>query len=128
VRQKKLSRHHGNFSCKNEPRSHSIRPKGSATSHFHVDDELDLLKTTKLILESIGPFQVETALSVKEAIKKLEETEFDVIVSDYQMQEKDCLEFLRELRENENNIPLILFTGKGREEIAIKALNLGASR
>jgi len=53
---------------------------------------------------------------------------FDVIVSDYQMPEKDGLDFLRELRESGNNIPFILFTGKGREEVAVKALNLGADR
>jgi len=35
---------------------------------------------------------------------------------------------LRELRENSNDIPFILFTGQGREEVAIKALNLGADR
>jgi DNA-binding NtrC family response regulator len=38
---------------------------------LHVDDELGLLKTTKQILETVGPFQVETASSVKEAMKKL---------------------------------------------------------
>jgi PAS domain S-box-containing protein len=93
---------------------------------LHVDDELGLLKTTKQILETVGPFQVETASSVKEAMKKLEETDFDVIVSDYQMPEKDGLEFLEELREKGDHIPFILFTGKGREEVAVKALNLGA--
>ncbi|PVX23860.1 MAG: hypothetical protein CW691_09485 [Candidatus Bathyarchaeum sp.] len=95
---------------------------------LHVDDELGLLKTTKQILETLGPFQVQTAQSVNEALKQLEEIDFDVIVSDYEMPEKTGLDFLRELRENGNNTPLILFTGRGREEIAIKALNLGASR
>jgi DNA-binding NtrC family response regulator len=54
---------------------------------LYVDDEVGLLETTKKILELIGPFNVETVPSVKEAMKKLEETEFDVIVSDYQMPE-----------------------------------------
>ncbi len=52
--------------------------------------------------------------------------QYDVVVSDYEMPQKDGLQFLKELRENKNNIPFILFTGKGREEIAIQALNLGA--
>jgi PAS domain S-box-containing protein len=93
---------------------------------LHVDDEEDFLKTTKQILEMHSPFQVETAPSVKKAIKKLEEKEFDVIVSDYQMPKTNGLEFLNQLRENGNNIPFVLFTGRGREEVAIKALNLGA--
>jgi len=42
------------------------------------------------------------------------------------MPEKDGLEFLKELRQNGNNIPFIVFTCKGREEVVIKALNMGA--
>jgi hypothetical protein len=41
---------------------------------------------------------------------------------------KDGLEFLEMLRKNGNTIPFIMFTGKGREEVAIRALNLGANQ
>jgi len=51
-----------------------------------------------------------------------------VIVSDYIMPGKDGLEFLKELRDSGNTIPFIIFTGKGREIVAIKALNLGADQ
>jgi DNA-binding response OmpR family regulator len=60
-------------------------------------------------------------------LEKLEKTDYDVIVSDYQMPGKDGLEFLKELREEGNTVPFIVFTGKGREEITMKALNQGAS-
>ena len=93
-----------------------------------VDDDQGLLKSARQILELHGFFQIETALSVKEAKEKLEQKSYDVIVSDYQMPEKDGLEFLKDLRGNRNGIPFILFTGKGREEVAVKALNLGADR
>jgi PAS domain S-box-containing protein len=95
---------------------------------LHVDDEADYLKTAKTILEMQGAFQVETASSVEEAMKKMEEKTFDVIISDYIMPEKDGLEFLKELRDSGNSIPFIIFTGKGREIVAIKALNLGADQ
>ena len=52
---------------------------------------------------------------------------YHIHFSDYQIPEKDGLMFLKELREKGNNIPFILFTGKGREDVAIKALNLGAT-
>ena len=39
---------------------------------------------------------------------------------------KSGLDFLRDIKQQESDLPLILFTGKGREEVAIKALNLGA--
>lgn len=95
---------------------------------LHVDDEDGFVKTAKQCLELQGSFQVDTASSVKEAMKKMKMRTFDVIVCDYMMPGKNGLEFLKELREKGNNIPLIIFTGKGREEVAIKALNYGADQ
>jgi len=95
---------------------------------LHVDDDADFLKCSKRILELHDPFQIETALSVKEALQKIRQKPYDVIVSDYQMPERNGLNLLKELRNRGNNVPFILFTGKGREEIAIEALNLGADR
>jgi PAS domain S-box-containing protein len=100
----------------------------SLISVLHVDDDADFLKSSKRIMEMQGSFQIETALSVKEALQKLGQKPYDVIVSDYQMPETDGLNFLKELRDRGNDIPFILFTGKGREEVAIEALNLGADR
>ena len=73
-------------------------------------------------------FEVDNALSVDEAFKKMQSQVFDAIVSDYEMPQKNGLDFLKELREKGNEIPFILFTGKGREDVAVKALNLGADR
>jgi PAS domain S-box-containing protein len=95
---------------------------------LHVDDDSGFLKLMKQCLEIDGPFQVDQCLSVDEALAKLDEEKYDVIVSDYQMPEKDGLQFLRELREKGSRVPFIMFTGKGREEVAIKALNLGAKQ
>jgi PAS domain S-box-containing protein len=93
-----------------------------------VDDETSFLTSTKQILQLKGSFFVETASSVDEALQKMAQLEFDVVVSDYMMPVKSGLDFLKELRENDNEVPFILFTGQGREEVAIKALNLGADR
>jgi PAS domain S-box-containing protein len=93
---------------------------------LHVDDDLSFLKVAKQCLEMQGEFQVETACSVDEAIEKMKKRSHDVIVSDYQMPGKDGLEFLEMLRKNGNTIPFIMFTGKGREEVAVKAWSLGA--
>jgi PAS domain S-box-containing protein len=95
---------------------------------LHVDDDEYFLKIAKRCLELNPDIQVETATSVDEALDMIKTKVFDVIVSDYAMFEKDGLEFLRELRESGNMIPFILFTGKGREEVVEKALNLGAFR
>jgi len=69
---------------------------------------------------------VETACSVSEAMAALGQRHFDVIVSDYQMPEEDGIQFLKSLRAAGDRMPFILFTGKGREEVVIEALNQGA--
>ncbi|WGI17866.1 PAS domain S-box protein [Methanonatronarchaeum sp. AMET-Sl] len=95
-----------------------------------VDDEPDFLDLAKIYLEQEDiDLEVETTSSIEEALKLIKNNNFDCIVSDYQMPDIDGLEFLELIREDrESDIPFILFTGKGREEVAMKALNLGADR
>jgi PAS domain S-box-containing protein len=93
---------------------------------LHVDDDLCCLKVAKHCLEMQGNFRVDTALSVDEAGEKMEKETYAAIVSDYEMPGKNGLEFLKELRDEGNDIPFIIFTGRGKEELAIEALNLGA--
>lgn len=79
-----------------------------------------------MILELENKFEVETAVSVDEAFLKLKNQRYDAIVSDYEMPVKNGLDFLTELRKEKNNIAFIVFTGRGKEEVASRALNLGA--
>jgi PAS domain S-box-containing protein len=95
---------------------------------LHVDDDSSFLDVAKQCLEVEGSFQVDTAFSVCEALEKMKSKTYDVIISDYQMPGKDGLGFLKELRQEGNTIPFIMFTGKGREEVAVRALNLGANQ
>lgn len=91
-----------------------------------VDDEPALLELTKFFLERGTDLKVETATSARAAIDMMAKSRFDVIVSDFMMPEIDGLEFLKILRNQGNEIPFIIFTGRGREDIAIEALNSGA--
>jgi PAS domain S-box-containing protein len=93
---------------------------------LHVDDDASFLEVSKEILSLENNFEIDTAESAEEAYRKMSYTSYDAIVSDYQMPKKNGLDFLMELRAQKVEIPFILLTGKGREEIAIKALNLGA--
>ena len=93
---------------------------------LHVDDDPSILEITKLMLiDIVSSMDIDNASSVDEAFKKLTTGNYDIVVSDYEMPQKDGLEFLKELREQNNKISFILFTGKGREEVAIRALKLG---
>ncbi|HDS45614.1 MAG TPA: PAS domain S-box protein [Methanomicrobia archaeon] len=95
---------------------------------LHVDDEPEFLALTKAFLKrEQKQFVVDTAASVEEALKRFDERSYDVIVSDYQMPGLDGLTLLQQVRERSSTIPFIVFTGKGRGEVAIEALNRGAT-
>jgi DNA-binding response OmpR family regulator len=91
-----------------------------------VDDEPFLLEVGKEFLESRHGLDVDTADSAKEGIARFNKIGHDVIVSDFQMPEMDGIELLKHLRSKGDRVPFILFTGRGREEVAIRALNHGA--
>jgi CheY-like chemotaxis protein len=95
---------------------------------MHVDDNEDFLIISKRHLEQRGSFQIETVSSVNEAKQKITQKHYDAIICDYKMTEKTGLDFLKELRDEGNDVPFIIFTGEGREEVAIEALNFGADR
>ena len=93
---------------------------------LYVDDEPTLLEIGKHFLELGGQFTVDTIDSAPGALALLDAKTYDAIVSDYQMPGMDGIEFLKKVRSAGNTIPFILFTGRGREEIVIQALNEGA--
>jgi PAS domain S-box-containing protein len=95
-------------------------------SVLYVDDEPALLEITKLFLERSGDFSIDTIDSADSALKMISLNSYDAIVSDYQMPGTDGLAFLKQLRQSGNPVPFIMFTGRGREEIALEALNSGA--
>jgi len=91
-----------------------------------VDDEQDLLEVAQLFLEESGAFKVVTATSAREALASASVTPYDAIISDYQMPGMNGIEFLKEVRRRFGDLPFILFTGRGREEVVIDAINNGA--
>lgn len=91
-----------------------------------VDDEPALLELAKFFLDKNEDIATIPAPSAKEATALMDGIEFDAIVCDYQMPDMDGLEFLKVLRAQKNDVPFVLFTGKGREDVAIEALNSGA--
>lgn len=93
---------------------------------LHVDDEPALVEITKGFLEKSGEFEVTTFTSAVDAIKDLETTSYDVLISDYEMPALDGIEFLKRLRGKGIDTPFIIFSGRGREDVLIEAINNGA--
>jgi PAS domain S-box-containing protein len=99
---------------------------GETTRVLMVDDEPELLVISKSFLEEGGLVELDTSPSAVEALRIKNIWRYDAIVSDYMMPEMDGIEFLKQLREQNIDVPFILFTGRSREDVAITALNAGA--
>lgn len=94
-----------------------------------VDDNPELIEQASVFLQKEDErFNIFTTTSPTEAYKYVQKKDFDVVISDYQMPEMNGIDLLKKLRNNDHQVPFIIFTGRGREEVAIKALNLGADR
>ena len=91
---------------------------------LHVDDDISLLRISKLILQSFNDdFEIDQACCVDEGLIKLSTGHYDVVISDFQMPQRNGLDFLEQLREEKNEIPFILFSCKEMEEIAKKPIS-----
>ncbi|WP_439027130.1 PAS domain S-box protein [Haloarchaeobius sp. DT45] len=94
---------------------------------LHVDDDPDLVEATAAFLTKIDDdMTVVTETDAKAALAWLDGS-IDCIVSDYEMPGMDGITFLEALREEHDSLPFILFTGKGSEEVAGKAVSAGAN-
>lgn len=93
---------------------------------LHLDDDPGLVDVTGSFLEREG-FEVISETTPEEAIERVGSEQVDCVVSDYEMPEMNGLEFLDDIREEHPDLPFILFTGKGSEEIASEAISRGVT-
>jgi PAS domain S-box-containing protein len=70
---------------------------------------------------------VETASDADDAMERLDGERFDCIVSDYEMPGRDGIAFLEAVREDDPDIPFVLYTGQGSESVAGDAISAGAT-
>lgn len=90
-----------------------------------VDDEKNIRFTISQSLESLG-FPIQTAVNGEEALKKLEEAEFGLLLLDLKMPGMDGMEVLHRVRDRWPAIPVIIITAYGTIEFAVDAMKLGA--
>ncbi|MBV0902361.1 PAS domain S-box protein [Haloarcula salina] len=95
---------------------------------LHVDDEPDFADTVAAVIEREDErLSVATATSAREGLDRLADGQFDCVVSDYDMPEMNGIEFLRAVREEDPELPFILFTGRGSETVASEAISAGVT-
>lgn len=79
------------------------------------------------LLEGLHGVRVEYAANGAEAVKRMEESRPDVVVTDLQMPELDGLELVTRIRLQYPQVPVIVMTARGSEAIAVQALERGAA-
>lgn len=95
---------------------------------LHVDDEPGLTDLAATFLEREETrFSVASASNASEGLDLLAEQEFDCVISDYDMPDMNGIEFLTAVRERYPDLPFILYTGKGSEEVASEAISAGVT-
>ncbi|PSP44806.1 hypothetical protein BRC69_07700 [Halobacteriales archaeon QH_6_66_25] len=78
---------------------------------LHVDDEPDFSDLTAEFLERENEqFAVDVAESAAAGLDRLAGTDYDCVVSDYEMPGRNGVEFLRTVREEHPELPFILYT------------------
>ncbi len=95
---------------------------------LHVDDDPDFSDMAAAFLEREDRrITVETATDAGEGLDRLAAHEVDCIVSDYEMPGRNGIEFLEVVRDRNADLPFILYTGKGSEEVASDAISAGVT-
>ncbi len=91
-----------------------------------IDDEKVILQLTSMILKNRG-YAVKTAESGPDGLEILEKEHFPLVLLDYMMPVMNGMTVLQQIRENHPKTYVIMFTGKGSEEVAVELMKAGAS-
>ncbi|NHX37743.1 MULTISPECIES: PAS domain S-box protein [Halolamina] len=105
-----------------------IADVGEGVSVLHIEDDERFADLVSTFLERQRDyFTVETETDPRAALDRLEHADVDCVVCDYDMPGLDGLEVLERVRAEYPDLPFVLFTGKGSEEIASEAISKGVT-
>ena len=90
-----------------------------------VDDDLNILKVLRMRLES-GGYAVVTASETEEAKERILEGGFDIALLDLKLSEANGIDLMKNLREIDPDLPVIILTAYGTIESAVEAMKEGA--
>ena len=94
-----------------------------------VDDYRTMLRIIRNLLKQIGFENVEEATDGTQALQKLREKKFGLVISDWNMEPMTGIELLREVRADDNlkKLPFIMVTAESKTENVVIAKEAGVS-
>jgi two-component system chemotaxis response regulator CheY len=104
-------------------------PMAAAFKVLVVDDQLTMRQVTRLALEEMGVRHILDAPNGRAALHAATTQPLDLIISDFNMPEMDGLGLLRAVRGHPavRKLPFILVTGRGDNELVVKAAQAGVN-
>ena len=91
-----------------------------------IDDEAAIRESLQTLLELEG-YEVETANDGEEGLARVAEHPFDLVLLDFALPERNGMEVLRDIRERDAELPVIMITAYGTVENAVNAMQAGAT-
>lgn len=89
-----------------------------------VDDEPIVIRSCEAVLKSEG-YNIESTLSGKEAILKMEKTPFDLVITDLKMPEVDGITLIRWIKQKRPDTGIVIITGYPSQDTIKEALEVG---
>ncbi len=90
-----------------------------------IDDEASMCRSLQIALEEEG-YEVLTSQDGREGVELAKTKEIELVITDLKMPRVDGMQVLRELRDFEERLPVVLITAYATVETAVEALKLGA--
>lgn len=90
-----------------------------------IDDDIDICALLKRFLERKG-YEVSTAFKGQDGLEKVNQSDYDVILTDFRLPDMDGIDVLKSIKKLKPNIPIIVITGYSDVSQAVKVIRLGA--
>lgn len=104
---------------------------GAAPGSLHIlvldDDEFDLRAVRRAVLQSGVAATVDGTTSGPELLQRLDAGTYDCVLLDYYLPGVDSFALLREVQHVARDLPVVMFTGRGDEEVAVELMKAGAA-
>ena len=90
-----------------------------------IDDEKSILDLLSVVFKKEG-YTVETSLSAKTALEKIDKEEFDLLLTDIKLPQMSGMKILQYAKEKYPAMPVVMITAYGTIKQAVEALKMGA--